>query len=98
MNTNSQHILIDLNEASKVIIDFIGSEKFDEVVSSIENNAKAGFIAGMSFALCLANANCTTFLCRFEEKKSSEGVEHGDDKSPDCVRDDSNHGKDTQME
>lgn len=69
---NNPHILIDLNEASDVIIKFIGTDKFNEIVSSLENNAKAGFIAGMSFALCLANANCRTFLYHIEEQKTEK--------------------------
>ena len=66
---NNPHILIDLNEASDVVIKFIGTDKFNEIVSSLEDNAKAGFIAGMSFALCLANVNCKKFLYHIEEQK-----------------------------
>ena len=64
--------MIDLNEASYVITHFIGTDKFNEIVSLLENNAKAGFIAGMSFALCLANANCKTFLYHIEEQKTEK--------------------------
>ena len=69
---NNQHILADLNEASSELIRFIGSEKFNDVISAIENNAKSGFMAGMSFALCLMMANCTTFLYHVNEQKEEQ--------------------------
>ena len=49
---------VDLNEASKVVIKFIGTEKYKEVISALEDNAQAGFTAGLSFALCLMMAEC----------------------------------------
>ena len=55
------HILVDMNEASSVVMKFIGTDKFDEVVSAVENNAKAGFTAGLSFALCLIMAEAKTY-------------------------------------
>lgn len=61
------HILVDVNEAASVVMNFIGTEKFNEVVSSIEDNAKAGFITGLSFALSLSMAECKTFLYHVEE-------------------------------
>ena len=67
---NQPHILVDMNEASAVIMNFIGSERFNEVVQSIDNNAKAGFMAGLSFALCLAMAESKTFLCHANEQKT----------------------------
>ena len=48
-------------------MNFIGTEKFNEVVSSIEDNAKAVFITGLSFALSLSMAECKTFLYHVEE-------------------------------
>jgi hypothetical protein len=55
-----------------VVINFIGTDKFNDVVSSLEDNAKAGFTAGMSFALCLANASCKKFLYHIEEQKTED--------------------------
>lgn len=66
---NQPHILVDLNEASAVVTKFIGSERFNEVVQCIDNNAKAGFMAGLSFALCLSMAECKTFLYNANEQK-----------------------------
>ena len=69
-NNNNIHILVDLNEAARSVIDFIGTPRYHEIISALENNAQAGFTAGLSFALCLAMANCKTFLYRVEEEKS----------------------------
>ena len=66
------HILVDMNEASTVIMKFIGSEKFNEVVQSIDNNAKSGFMAGLSFALCLAMAESKTYLYNVDDTKSDQ--------------------------
>ena len=64
---NKTHIFLDINEASGVVMKFIGSEKFDEVVKCIDDNAKSGFIAGLSFALCLAMAECKTYQYYVDE-------------------------------
>ena len=69
---DNPHILVDMNEATQVVMKFIGTEKFNEVVSSIDNNAKAGFMTGLSFALCLAMAECKTFLYHVGEKPDKE--------------------------
>ena len=67
---NQPHILADMNEASSVVMKFIGTDKFDEVVSAVENNAKAGFTAGLSFALCLIMAEAKTYLYHVDEQKA----------------------------
>ena len=69
---DNPHILVDMNEATQVVMKFIGTEKFNEVVSSIDNNAKAGFMTGLSFALCLAMAECKTFLYHVGEQPKKE--------------------------
>ena len=71
-NNNNIHILVDLNEAARSVIDFIGTPRYHEITSALENNAQAGFTAGLSFALCLAMANCKTFLCRVEEESGGD--------------------------
>lgn len=53
-----QRPLVDINEASSVIMDFIGSEKYNIIVGSIENNARAGFNAGLSIAMALIMSEC----------------------------------------
>jgi len=55
---DNTHILVDIKEASSVVMNFIGTDKYNEVISAIENNAKAGFTAGLSFALSLIMAEC----------------------------------------
>ena len=67
---NQPHILVDLNEASAVVTKFIESERFNQVVQCIDNNAKAGFVTGLSFALCLSMAECKTFLYNANEQKA----------------------------
>lgn len=69
---NQPHILADMNEASSVVMNFIGTDKFNEVVSAVENNAKAGFTAGLSFALCLIMAEAKTYLYRVGEQKAED--------------------------
>ena len=69
---NQPHILVDMNEASAVIINFIGSKRFDEVVQCIDDTAKAGFMAGLSFAMCLAMADCKTYLYHVDEQQKKD--------------------------
>lgn len=69
---NQPHILADMNEASSVVIKFIGTDRFNDVVSAIENNAKAGFTAGLSFALCLIMAEAKTYLYHVDEQKVTD--------------------------
>ena len=60
--------LVDLNEASSELLKFIGTDKCNEIISSIQDNARSGFIAGMSFALCFIMANCKTYVGRIEKQ------------------------------
>lgn len=69
---NQPHILADMNEAASIVMKFIGTDKFNEVVSAVENNAKSGFIAGLSFALCLIMAETKTYLYHVDEQKSED--------------------------
>lgn len=69
---NQPHVLIDANEMASVVMKFIGTEKFDEIVSAIDNNAKAGFMVGLSFALSLGMAECKTFLYHVEEQSKED--------------------------
>ena len=57
---------------ASVVMKFIGTEKFDEIVKAIDNNAKDGFMAGLSFALSLGLAECKTFLYHVDEQPKKE--------------------------
>ena len=65
-------MLIDANEASSVIIKFIGSDRYNEIIDAIENTAQAGITTGLSFALCLMMAECKTKLYAEEEDALNE--------------------------
>ena len=67
-----EHIFVDINEASKVVMKFIGTDKFYQVVDALENNAQSGFTAGLSFALCLILAECPNIIYRESPQKSSD--------------------------
>ena len=69
---NQPHILADMNEASSIVMKFIGTDKFDKVVSAVENNAKAGFTAGLSYALCLIMSEAKTYLYHVDEQKKED--------------------------
>jgi len=69
---NKVHMLIDANEAASVIIKFIGSDRYNEIVNAIEDTAQAGFSTGLSFALCLMMSECKTKLYGAEEDTLSE--------------------------
>lgn len=66
------HMLIDANEAASVIIKFIGSDRYNEIVDAIEDTAIAGFTTGLSFALCLMMDECKTQVYAAEEDTRSE--------------------------
>lgn len=62
MAEQNQHpMLVDLQEMSRMVIKFIGTERFDEIVSSLQDDAQSGFAAGLSFAICLAMAECNVY-------------------------------------
>ena len=58
------HSFIDINKAVSIIMNFIGTDEFNKIVSAIEDNAKAGFIAGLSFATCIEMAKCKRFYAK----------------------------------
>lgn len=66
------HMLADMNEASKVVMNFIGTDRFNEIVSSIDDNVKAGFTTGLSFAVCLIMGECKTYLHFVDSESDSE--------------------------
>ena len=70
------NFLVDLNEANSAVLNFIGTEKFNEVVSAINDDAKSGFMAGLSFAMCIAMAECRPYVF-VEEKPKKEGDGNG---------------------
>ena len=69
---DKENIYININEASKIIKDFIGTDRFYAIIEALEDNAQAEFTAGLSFALCLMLAESQPIICKESSQKSSE--------------------------
>lgn len=59
------------DEIGQVILDFVSSEELDTVVSNIQNNARSGFISGLSFAGSLIMAKCHPYHGSVEEDNNN---------------------------
>lgn len=63
-----RHIFVDLNDAATAILQYIGSEDFDKMVTaikddaSIKDGARAGFSAGLSSSVCIIMENCKKYF------------------------------------
>lgn len=66
---NKTHYLVNIDKACRAVIDFIGTDEYNKVISSIEDTARAGFTAGLSFAMCLTMSTDDKYVIREEEKK-----------------------------
>jgi hypothetical protein len=68
-----EDIYVNINEASTIIKNFIGTDSFYAIIDALEDNARAGFTAGLSFALCLMLAESQPIVvCKESPRKSSD--------------------------
>lgn len=60
------------NDCYKVVLDFITSGKYLDVIKSIDDSKGAAFIVGMTYALALMSTECNKYIARLEEVKEGD--------------------------
>lgn len=60
-----EKILVDVNELSNVLLNFIGSDEFDKLINNCEHgnsDFKHGAVWGMAMASIKASTKCTQYV------------------------------------
>lgn len=61
---NENKVLIGIEDAADVILNFIGTNEYEKILSSINNSSspvESGFNAGLSIAVSLITAKCRKY-------------------------------------
>lgn len=53
---------VKINDIGKTILSFVGTEEFEKILGSIEDNSRAGFTTGLSIAASLIMSQCTQYI------------------------------------
>ena len=63
MNDNISSIgtFVSITDVGKVLMEFIGSEEFDNIVKNLDNNPKNIFMGAMGMAGCLIMSKCPKY-------------------------------------
>lgn len=63
MNNNISSIgtFVSITDVGKVLMEFIGSEEFDNIVKNLENNPKNIFMGAIGVAGCLIMSKCPKY-------------------------------------
>lgn len=62
------------NDCYKVVLDFITSGKYQEVVEHIDDSKGAAFVVGMTYALGLMSKECSKYFVKSEDSEDSEDL------------------------
>lgn len=53
---------VDVEECQKMILHFIGSDHYNQILSCIDDTKNAGFMAGLSVAAALISTECDKYV------------------------------------
>ena len=54
-------VLFSIEEATSLMLNFIGSEQYNRILDTIIDTKQSGFMTGMSVMLSLIQINCTKY-------------------------------------
>lgn len=57
-------LFVDVEEYQKMILHFIGSDHYKQILACVDDTKSAGFMAGLSIAAALITSECDTFVVR----------------------------------
>lgn len=64
-------LLFSMEEATDLMLNFIGSEQYNRILDSITDTKQSGFMTGMSVMLSLVQIHCTKYSI-YEPRNSEE--------------------------
>ena len=62
-----QLVMIDIEQAGKTILDFIGTDDYKRIIDSIGETESKGFVSGLSIAYSLLMTRCDRYLYNLPE-------------------------------
>lgn len=57
-------LFVDVEEYQKMILHFIGSDHYNQILACVDDTKSAGFMAGLSIAAALISSECDMFVIR----------------------------------
>ena len=64
-----ERVFIDMNDAGRAILNYIGSEDFEKAISVMDlNNGRNSFIAGLGMAGTIIMADCPRYIAQEMER------------------------------
>lgn len=64
-----ERIFVDMNDAGRAILNYIGSEDFEKAISALDmSNGRNSFIAGLGMAGIIIMADCPQYVVKEMEK------------------------------
>lgn len=60
-NMSSIGTFVNITDVGKVLMEFIGSEEFDNIVKNLDNNPKNIFMGAIGVAGCLIMSKCPKY-------------------------------------
>ena len=64
-------VLFSMEEATDLMLNFIGSEQYNRILDSITDTKQRGFMTGMAVMLSLVQIHCTKYSI-YEPRNSEE--------------------------
>ena len=64
-----QLVMIDIEQAGKTILDFIGTDDYKRILDNICDSKSGGFMSGLSFAYSLLMTKCDRYVYNMPEDK-----------------------------
>ena len=66
-----ERIFVDMNDAGRAILNYIGSEDFEKAMSALDmSNGRNSFIAGLGMAGTIIMSDCPQYI--YKEEKMSD--------------------------
>lgn len=57
-------LFVDVEEFQKMILHFIGSDHYKQILACIDDTKNAGFMAGLSIAAALISSECDKYVVK----------------------------------
>lgn len=57
-------LFVDVEEFQKMILHFIGSDHYKQILSCVDDTKNAGFMAGLSIAAALITSECDYYVVK----------------------------------
>lgn len=62
-------IFVKMDDISKILLEYIGSDDFNKAVQAIQNTDSNAFMGGIGMAGCLIMARCPKYITETEKEE-----------------------------